>query len=297
LTSKSAAPASADWRYDADEDAFYIEAGGDVKVTNVTRSARIIVEAGSSTITLENVFMDLTEVSDAWDGVNGEYENGMNAIAGPIALRGGANLQINLSGNNTITAGYCASGIYVPSNANLTVTSAAGDGKESGVLTVRGGWLFSGIGGGYYGSFGTITISGGTIYTTGGYGGAGPGACYMGSGGNITILGVVRALGGDWVAGIGGGEARFEQTSGDIYIRGGEVYATSGGGYDGAGRTISITGGTGTATASRTENWAAGCSVGHGAQGSNTGTFTDKAGNNDWPAPTNLGDPENRYEW
>ncbi|GAB6392415.1 MAG: hypothetical protein MdMp014T_1788 [Treponematales bacterium] len=89
-----------------------------------------------------------------------------------------------------------------------------------------------------------MVIESGAIVTHGGRGGAGIGNGFIGSGGEITILGgVILAKGGGCAAGIGGGESRFEETSGNIYIRGGIVYATSGGDSTGDGGGAGIGGG------------------------------------------------------
>jgi autotransporter-associated beta strand protein len=91
--------------------------------------------------------------------------------------------------------------------------------------------MAAGIGGGYGGTGGTITINGGTITATGSNNSAGIGGS-CGSGGTIAISGgIVTATGGAEGAGIGGGA---EGAGGNITISGGTVTAT-GGGYGGAG--------------------------------------------------------------
>ena len=102
---------------------------------------------------------------------------------------------------------------------------------------------------------GTIVIYGGKIKATGGNFTAGIGGGNNGNGGTITINGgIVTAIGGYRAAGIGGGN---NASSGEITINGGTVTATGGiqgagigSGYNGSidSSNISINGGTVTAT-------------------------------------------------
>ena len=137
--------------------------------------------------------------------------------------------------------------------------------KGDGSLTATGGGSAAGIGSGYYGSCGNITISGGTVTATGGNKAAGIGSGgYQGKCGDITISGgTVTATGGNNAAGIGSG---YQCTCGNIAITGGNVTATGGdggagigSGYQGTCGNIAITGGYVTATAG------SGCSVDIGA--------------------------------
>lgn len=124
---------------------------------------------------------------------------------------------------------------------------------NGGTITTNGGVNSAGIGGGAYGSGGTITINGGEITATGGTSGSGigGGSKINGSGGTITINGgEITANGGDNGAGIGGGSA---SSGGIITINGGTIATTGGNlgagiGSLGAGGTIEIKGGDITAT-------------------------------------------------
>ena len=101
-------------------------------------------------------------------------------------------------------------------------------GVESGALTATGGELGAGIGGGYRGACGTVTIYGGMVTATGAYDSAGIGGGYQGAGGTVTINGgEVTANGGDGGAGIGGG---CEGAGGTVTVNGGTVTARGGSG-------------------------------------------------------------------
>ena len=91
---------------------------------------------------------------------------------------------------------------------------------NSGTITINGGTVnatgnaASGIGGGVSGSAETISISGGSITANGGDASAGIGGSSFGSGGTITITGgSIVAVGGDYgsypAPGIGGGSISF----------------------------------------------------------------------------------------
>lgn len=153
---------------------------------------------------------------------------------------------------------------------------------DGGTITINGGkvdanggsWGAAGIGGGYGGGGGEITIEGGEVTATGGRWGAGIGGGDRGAGGTITIKGgEVDTTGGGGAAGIGGG---YNGGGGEITISHGKVTATGGdygagigGGSGGAGGTITISHGTVTATGGTN---AAG--IGGGAASNNSGTFS-----------------------
>jgi hypothetical protein len=312
------------WEYDEDEDLYTIFDGCVVKVSSKSTGSRIVVAGGASaTVTLDNVGMD-TSAALLRDEFDDEAKIALRSI--PIALKSGASLQIKLSGVSEITAGEGGAGIYVPVDAEVSLTSAAGDGETGGALTVLGGYGGAAIGGGYYSPGGAVTISGGTVNATGGLGAAGIGAGYGSSnyleveepGGDITLYGgIVQAKGGDGGAGIGGGETRGWAAP-DIYIRGGVVYAIGGGsttegeefpgdGGGGAGigggrfgpaGRIEITGGKGFAAVIFRPGWGAGCPVGPGVHSPDMpveeqlpgGSFLGPNGESDWPT-------QSPYEW
>ena len=106
----------------------------------------------------------------------------------------------------------------------------------------------AGIGGGYLGSSGTVTIYGGMVEAHGGPYGAGIGGGFDGSGGTVTIYGgMVEAHGGQYSAGIGGGYSSSGGTvtiyGGTVAARGGDNGAGIGGGDCGSGGTVTIYGG------------------------------------------------------
>ena len=111
----------------------------------------------------------------------------------------------------------------------------------------RGDSHGAGIGGGYYGNGGSITITGGEVTATAGEDGAGIGGGYYGTGGSITITGGEVTAIGNRGAGIGNA---MRGTGVIISISGGRVTAEGkyygagiGCGHLGSGESILITGG------------------------------------------------------
>jgi hypothetical protein len=90
-------------------------------------------------------------------------------------------------GGNEFAGG--SAGIRAPEGTTLALTSAAGDGGTSGVLSVTGGWYAAGIGGGetrpkYAGlrhSSGNIYIRGGVVCAASGGDSAGVGGAGAGN--------------------------------------------------------------------------------------------------------------------
>ncbi len=114
--------------------------------------------------------------------------------------------RIDVTGNVTLILpdGYTLTalrGINVPEGSSLTI-----DGEGTGSLfceTIGGS---AGIGGGYGGNCGNVTINGGKVYSTGQSGAAGIGGGEGGNGGNVTINGgTVEASSPYGYAGIGRG--------------------------------------------------------------------------------------------
>ena len=160
-----------------------------------------------------------------------------NAVS-PLRLLGTANVNLTLSGTNTLTCtgtlntGAYQAGIHINTNATLKIYE-----ELSGILNATGGGLSAGIGGSST-TNGTVIINSGTITAIGGSHSAGIGggsgnSINHGSGGTITInSGTVTATGGgNGGAGIGGGQGG---AGGTITINDGMVTAT-GGNYGGAG--------------------------------------------------------------
>ena len=122
-----------------------------------------------------------------------------------FALEQNADVSLFLAGTNTLASGRDHAGLEVPASASISITNAPSD--AAGALTVTGGTMGAGIGGGskgtggtvtisggYQGKGGTVTISGGTVFAQGNNGGAdiGPGASGMGSGANTFTGGSIR---------------------------------------------------------------------------------------------------------
>lgn len=170
-----------------------------------------------------------------------------------IDIRGGASVDLTLSGENILTAGTNSGALQVSNDSKLLIRGGTED-----TLTAKSGANCAGIGGALGGSGGSITIAGGVLTADGGNRGAGIGggsgntAGAIGTGGEVTITGgKVTANGGTGGAGIGGG---YRTSGGTINITGGTVIAEGGisgagiGGGDNAdGGEIIITGGTITA--------------------------------------------------
>jgi hypothetical protein len=150
-------------------------------------------------------------------------------------------------------------------------------GEAGGNITINGGGIYAmgsffepgssvsggaGIGGGWHGDGGTIVINGGTVSAdAGGSDVASIGGGVAGAAGNITITGgLVSAAAHQNAAGIGSGNTpRNANADGKIKIAGGVVKAPTtyrgagaaiGGGNEGSGGTITITGGSVEAEAS-----------------------------------------------
>ena len=219
----------------------------------ITQTSDRVVINTNATIVLENVNIN----TSAGTPLEVQGNSATNASDNVTAT-------IKLKGENILTpTGIKYAGLQLSNGANLILENGAAESETVGSLTATGGNLGAGIGSGYSGSAGDITISGGTVTATGGYDGAGIGSGYSGYTGSskvetITISGgTVTATGGEYGAGIGSG---YGATTGDITISGGTVTAT--GGSFGAGigtgyssdngsskvETITISGGTVTAT-------------------------------------------------
>jgi hypothetical protein len=253
-----------------------ISGNGPYSISGSSTSVRIQVTAQETQITLRDLNIDVSGVSDA--------------AAFELA---GTNTTVNLTlaGTNTLKSGDNKAGIQVPSDRTLVITEAS-----TGSLAVTGGSSGAGIGGGgYQGYSGTVIIAGGTVTATGGQNGAGIGGGYHASGGTVTITGgTVTATGGYDGAGIGGGTGYNSGSDGGaggtVTISGGTVTATGGhygagigggvggsgysgspGGDGGAGGTVTISGGTVTATNNYGGAGIGGGTGGHGIGSGNGG--------------------------
>ena len=191
----------------------YEAQNGDVLTRTLGKKVKISIADGA-TVTLDNATIN---------GVNNDnYEwAGLNCL-------GNATIVLKDGTTNTVRGFYEEyPGILVPVGSKLTIQ---GGSEGTGKLTASpfdGGTEDSygaGIGGGYSIPSGDISIEGGTVTAKGGQYAAGIGGgdatC-----GNISITGgTVTAMGGRQGAGIGGGKS----TCGNISITGGTVTATGG---------------------------------------------------------------------
>ncbi len=217
-----------------------ISSNGDYTITGSTTSNTVTVKSGvTANVTLNGVKIDCS-----------------NTGITPIMVESGAILNLTLIGDNVLTA--CTldykdtlttqqtAALGVPVGAELVITESS-----TGTLTANGAnGGGAGIGGGYNGSCGTITINGGTINANGGWtSGAGiGGGAWNNENGTITINGgTVNTTSTDGAGiGAGGGE---KNCSGTITINGGTINATStygagiGNSSNGSGVTVTITGG------------------------------------------------------
>ena len=119
-------------------------------------------------------------------------------------LEQNADISLFLAGTNTLASGRDHAGLEVPASASISITNAPSD--AAGALTVTGGTMGAGIGGGYLRAGGTVTVHGGTVTATGGMYGAGIGGGRSGNGDAVTITGgTVFARGNNGSADIGPG--------------------------------------------------------------------------------------------
>ena len=248
----------------------------------ITQTSDRVVINTNATIVLENVNIN----TSAGTPLEVQGNSATNASDNVTAT-------IKLKGENILTpTGRKYAGLQLSNGANLILENGAAESETVGSLTATGGYFGAGIGSGYSGSAGDITISGGTVTATGGDSGAGIGSGYSSYTGSskvetITISGgTVTATSGDSGAGIGSGNSG---SAGDITISGGTVTATGGDWGAGIGtgyssdtgsskvETITISGGTVTATGG---NKGAGIGSGHsgGTGSSKVETITISGG-------------------
>jgi hypothetical protein len=145
---------------------------------------RIVVSSGvEADITLSDVNINVSSIN--------------NACAFDMT---GATVNLTLVGNNVLISGENRAGLQTPNGSTLVITDGS-----TGSLTATGS-NGAGIGGGWNGAGGTITINGGTVTATGDSSGAGIGGGNSGAGGTISINGGTVTATGSWGgAGIGGG--------------------------------------------------------------------------------------------
>ncbi len=234
--------------------------------------------ATEKTITVDGTGSNGAKLSVQLDGVNIRPSSDVS----PFSISGGANVDIQLSGTNTLDAsnGVYSVGLQVEDGNSVTISAKNGPGDK----LIAKGYNGAGIGGssnnmGKAGKCGTVIINSGTVEATSTNGAGGIGGGYS-SGGNGGAGGIVTVNGGTvtatskYGAGIGGGYGYGNGSNGGaggvVTINGGNVTATStegagiGGGYGvatgGAGGIVTINGGSVTATS----DWGAGIGGGFG---------------------------------
>ena len=197
----------------------------------------------------------------------------------------------------TLTA---TKGVEVSVSEDAATTNAliiCGQTRGTGTLAATVGddeYGIAGIGGGYGGDGGIVTVNGGTVTATGGDEAAGIGGGCGGAGGTVMVNGgAVTVLGGYNGSGVGSGcydYNRGDVAAGTVTVNGGSVTATGGGwgagiggGYGGSGGMVTINGGAVVAMGGD-EGAGIGGGGGYGCDGGtvavNGGTVVAKGGEN-----------------
>ncbi len=250
LTVKAAAT-----EHDISQGNITITDSGEHIITGTTTTNKITIEGGTPTVTVKNVNITLNQGC-------------------PLTVHS-SDFTLIIEGENTFKSGNCA-GIDVAGGRQITIKENE---NVKGTLNATGGNNCSGIGGGGWGSGGTIIILSGTINANGGSNGSGIGGGQYAKGGDVIVRGgTVTATGGGSGAGIGGGGdggdgGTFTIYGGTVTATGGGSAAGIGGGNGGAGGTVLVNGGTVTATGGNN-----GAGIG-GGSGSAGGDFTINKGN------------------
>ena len=277
----------------ADENAKILYSG------NYTLSGGTAETAIKNTVTVMPGYNGETDGQDGYktitlDGLNIDVSDNINSCAFTLNKKSGdisdasVNFMLAADSVNSLKSGLNCAGLNVPDGASLTVDS---DNTNPGSLTAQSTdrrFVFSygaGIGGGYNGNGGEVTINGGMVTACSNEGtktayGAGIGGGHGGAGGKVIINGgTVTAYSSSgattaYGAGIGGGDKGG--AGGSITINGGTVTAYSGkdtmkaygagigGGYDGNGGEVTINGGRVTACSGKNATDAYGAGIGSG---------------------------------
>src|SRR5574344_1269934 len=230
----------------------YVISGGNIQGWET--NAVTIRAAADCTVIASNLVIDVSGTGRSPTAGVPAFDCGTNAVTLALWSDEGT--------TNVFKGGWGCAGVAVASNfvddvvwnASLAITNL----NESAALLATGGEFAAGIGMNRFGlGSGTVTISGGRIMAVGGAWGAGIGGVNGGAGGTVTISGgTVTATGGDYGAGIGGSYSGYNggagvtapPAGGTAAAVGGACGAGIGGGYGGAGGTVTVSGGTVTAT-------------------------------------------------
>ncbi|GEM_PF-2766113 len=228
----------------------YTAQNGDVLTGTLSGNKKITIAPGA-TVTLKDA--NITSL-----GLGAEYAGITPLGDATLLLEGESTVKGGLTGDTEVLDGAYP-GVLAPKGYTLTI---AGEGSLTASYNdIRSGYNMGsacGIGGGSDISSGNIVINSGTIKATGGAWAAGIGGGSSDNGtvscGDITINGGTVTAKGGLAAGIGGGSSDKETvTCGDITINGGTVTADGkgagiGSGYQSSCGDITINAGTVTAT-------------------------------------------------
>ena len=211
--------------------------------------------ASSNTVTIEaNDKDDKVEVTLKDVNINVGSDSGS-------ALTSNGDVTLTLKGDNSLTGGNGGSGILIFGSGSLTVSDSTVTATGGNGGSARGSHGGNGISG-----KGSLTVSGGTVTANGGNGSKSESSDRSNGGrgidsGSLTVSGgTVTATGGDGCSGsYSDGGIGISSSSGGVTIYGGTVTATGGksgsGDYSNGGNgisssgSLSISGGTVTATA------------------------------------------------
>lgn len=215
-------------------------------ITGNSNQNTVTVSGGIQNITLENANID----------VSGESVKGC-----AFALTSGANVNLTLSGTNTLKSYDSYAGLQVPKGASLTIDKSgsndSADSLTATCITVPDEDGSAGIGTFFNEAAGNITINGGTVMAHGGNDCGGIGGSFPNEdvdivGGNITINGGIVNADSEGTSSLSGGGIGGRCAG--ITISGGCVTATAndelsfaaaiGGGAHSDNENITITGGT-----------------------------------------------------
>ena len=234
---------------------YSVNAGGGSGAGTITIGGKVVDPITENPYEFVPVPVDLATLTSDYTAQDGDTLTGTLGGNYMISIADGAEVTLDNAtiigvneGNNYKWAGItCLGNCTIVLKGTNTVTGFNGDypgiqaAKNEGeggeyTLTIKGDGSLeassngngAGIGNGYQGKSGNITISGGFITATGGGMAAGIGSGNNGTIGDITISGgFITATGGDVAAGIGGG---YNGTIGNITITNGvtSVVATKG---------------------------------------------------------------------
>ena len=199
-------------------------------ITGTSTEYTVTVNGGTHQVTLDNADIDASGTGE--QASSDISEVGVSAFA----VNGPANVALTLSGTNALTGGVGCAGLYVASDASVTI-----DGNGS--LDAKGSYGGAGIGANVKTASGAVTINSGTITAAGSsysiflgaFGhAAGIGGSSTNAVGTITINGgTITAMGSNYIeADIGSGaavnysiETEYVSADATVIINGGNIHA------------------------------------------------------------------------